>query len=283
MYRIGIQSCGYELTEENFAKLQASKIDAIEISMATEKFDKINYKEVKYLADKYGIELWSYHLPFYPFSKLNIASLNEDVRKNTIEYYKSLITKSTEIGINKFIVHPSGEPNADNQREEIIKCSMESLDTLAEFANKQNAVIAVEDLPRTCIGNTSDEILRLLTANDKLRICFDTNHLLKDSNLDFIKKCGDKIITIHVSDYDFIDEKHWLPGEGKINWKEFIDNFNKINYKGVWMYELSLRNESTISRNRDLTFDDFYINANNIFNGEDPLKSIPNLTRKYLV
>jgi sugar phosphate isomerase/epimerase len=283
MYKIGLSSCGFELTEENFSKLQASKINAIEISMSTSKYDYIDYKSLKELSKKYEIDLWSYHLPFYPFDTINIASLDNNVRKNTIEYLTGFIKKGSEIGFNKFIIHPSGEPNADNEREEKLKYSMESLDKLAEIAHKEGALIAVQDLPRSCLGNSADEILKLISVNDKLKICFDTNHLLQDNNINFLDKCSDKIITVHVSDYDFINERHWLPGEGKINWQEFFEKFKQINYNGVWMYEISLSAERTMKRNRSLTFEDFYINANNIFNGDNPLKNIQNLTREYLV
>ncbi len=283
MYKIGLSSCGFDLTEENFSKLQASKIDAIEVSMSTEKYNSIDYKGLKALSNKYGIELWSYHLPFFPFDTINIASLDKNVRKDTIEYLTGFIKKGADIGFNKFIIHPSGEPNADSERAEKLKYSMQSLDILAEIAHKEGAIIAVEDLPRTCLGNSAEDILKLISANDKLRVCFDTNHLLQDNNINFLEKCGDKIVTVHVSDYDFVDEKHWLPGEGKVDWKELFDKIKQINYDGVWMYEISLSSGSTIQRNRLLTFDDFYNNAQSIFKGENPLKNIQNLTRKYLV
>lgn len=283
MYKIGLSSCGFPLSEENFDKLQQAGISAIEISMSTEKYNSIDYKNVEKLSNKYGIDLWSYHLPFYPFDKINIASLDKDVRSNTIEYLKEFIKKGAAIGFDKFIIHPSGEPNGANERAEKLCYAMQSLDILAEFAHKEGAVMAVEDLPRTCLGNTAQDILKLISANDKLRICFDTNHLLEDNNINFLEKCGDKIITVHVSDYDFINERHWLPGEGKIDWKEFINKFNQINYNGVWMYEISLANESTMKRNRLLAFDDFYKNAQNIFKGVNPLTGIENLTREYLV
>ncbi len=146
-----------------------------------------------------------------------------------------------------------------------MKCSMESLDKLAEAAHECGAVIAVEDLPRTCLGHDSDEILRLISANDKLKVCFDTNHLLIDDNITFMDKLGDKIVTIHVSDYEFIDECHWLPGEGKVDWINMIDKFEEIKYNGIWLYEMSFKGERGLTRSRDLTYKDFYDNAKAIF------------------
>ena len=52
-------------------------------------------------------------------------------------------------------------------------------------------------------------MLELISADERLVICFDTNHLLSEDPVEFIHKCGHKIVTLHVSDYDFIDEKHF--------------------------------------------------------------------------
>ena len=187
--------------------------------------------------------------------------------------HKELIQKAADIGIQTFVLHPSGEPIADEEREDRFGYSMENLDILAEFAHKCGAVIAVEDLPRSCLGNTAEDMLQLLSANDKLRCCFDSNHLLADSNRNFIEKIADKIVTLHISDYDFTDEKHWLPGEGLVDWQEVYSLLQKVGYNGVWMYEINLTPPDTLSRSRDLTFDDFVRNAREIFEN-NPLTKI---------
>ena len=269
MYKIGMSTCGFTLTEENFQKLSESKIEAVEISMAADKYKDIDYKSLSALSKKYGVELWSYHLPFTPFSEIDVSSTDSGLRARMLEYYTELIKKASNIGIDKFIVHPSGEPIKE-EREERLKISADTLDKLAEIADVHGAVIAVEDLPRTCLGNCSDEILRLVSANDKLRVCFDTNHLLIEDNLSFLDKLGDKIITIHVSDYDFVNERHWLPGEGKNNWRAILSKLNEVGYKGVWMYEISLGFPKTIIRDRRLAFDDFNKNAQALFANKKP-------------
>ena len=272
MYRIGLSSCGFELTEENFAELSRSNISAIEISMAAEKYSSIDYKKVSELSKRYNVELWSYHLPFFPFSEIDISSLDSRLRENAIRLYSELMQKATDIGINKFVIHPSGEPILRCDREERIKYSMQTLDTLAEIAHGYGATLAVEDLPRTCLGNTADEICRLVSANNKLRVCLDTNHLLTESNVDFVHKLADRIITLHVSDYDLVDEKHWLPGEGVINLNDLFSALKSANYSGVWMYELGLGAPRALTRSRKLTFDDFVKNAKEIFDNKQPSK-----------
>ena len=247
-----------------------NNIGAVEISMSYSKYKDINYHELAELSRKYGVELWSYHLPFMPFLEIDLSSTNADVKKSTKEYLTELIKKGSDIGVDKFVVHASGEPIEDSERQERIKNAMESLDYLAGIAYQCGACIAVEDLPRSCLGNTSDEIKLLLSANDKLRVCFDTNHLLTEDNIHFMENLGDKIITLHISDYDFINERHWLPGEGKNDWNKFVSKLKEINYTGVWMYEIELECPNTILRDRRLDFNDFYENARSIMRGEKP-------------
>ena len=273
MYQIGMSSCAFALTEENFQALRNSGVEAIELSLRLETQLTLNCREVADLARRYGIDLWSYHLPFLPFREIDPSSLDSTIRKNTIALFSELIKKASDAGIDKFVIHPSGEPIPAEDREQRMLYSMESLDCLAEIAHKQGSVIAVEDLPRTCLGNTAEDILRLIGANDKLRVCFDTNHLLTDDNIHFIEKVGSKIITLHVSDYDFTDEKHWLPGEGLNDWNAIYAALQKVNYGGVWMYEIGRKPPKTLFRSRDLTFDDFVNNAKEIFFG-NPLTRI---------
>lgn len=277
MYKVGISSWssaangGFELDETSFMKLKEAGIDAIEIAKPADEYHSINYKEVEALARKYDIDLWSYHLPlqFDPLPEINPASLDKEIRKNTINYLSELVRKGADIGIDKFVIHASGEP-VRVEREAKRKYALEVLDILAELAHQNGAVICVEDLPRSCLGNTAEDMLSLLAANDKLKVCFDTNHLLMDNNINFMDKLADKIVTLHVSDYDFINERHWLPGEGKIDWIEFMKKFNTIGYKGVWMYEVSLKCPKSIVRDRDLNFADFYENAMSLFSGKQP-------------
>jgi len=270
MYKIGLSSIAFSLNEESFVKLKGTGIDAIEISLEPECYPDICYNDIKRWSDLHNIMLWSYHLPFSPFSEIDLSSKDDTLRKGTISYYSELIKKAADIGFDKFIVHPSAEPIEDDERADRLNFSMDSLNQLAEIAFSSGATIAVEDLPRTCLGHTAEEIITLISANDKLRVCLDANHLLIDNNINFMDQLRDKIITLHISDYDFINERHWLPGEGKVDWLEFYNKLKEINYNGVWMYEVPYKAPNTIIRDRDLVMADFYNNANSIFANEIP-------------
>lgn len=265
MYPIGLSSCGKPVTEELFSHYQKAGLTAIELSLNLEEYDTLPYDRVAAWAKKYEVQLWSLHLPFYPFDVLNISSLNRSLQRATIARLSEIIKRGAAVGIQKFIVHPSGEPIADEEREERLMTAQESLYTLADVAAKGNGILAVENLPRTCLGKNAAEIIRLTEIDPRLGVCFDTNHLLGEEAVSFIHRLGPKIVSTHISDYDFVDERHWLPGEGRLNWTAIVQALSAIDYRGVWMYELGFQAPKTITRSRDLTCEDFVTNANEIF------------------
>lgn len=271
MLKIGSSSNGkYLLTREKFAELQSAGIEALEVSFGNLHDIDVNLEELSALSKEYGVELWSYHLPFAPFSELDLSSCERDKRVNTVNTFSELIKRFADNGFSRFVVHASAEPIGKDERNERIKCAADSLSCLADVAEKCGGVVAVEDLPRSCIGRNSDEILYLVSANDRLRVCFDTNHLLGESCSSFISKVGDKIITLHVSDYDYGNERHWLPGEGKTDWVGLYNQLMSVGYNGVWMYEIDFNTPTTISRPRNLCAADLANNAREIFAGINP-------------
>ena len=213
----GFSCSAVMLNDENFDKMKKSGIEAVEIGIGNSFCQIMDYKAIAEFAKKSGVELWSAHLPFVPGDKYHMAAFTNEERRTVVERHTEIIKKVAAAGVDKFVVHPSCEPIADEDRAEYKKRSQESFYTLAENAAREGAIIAVEDLPRTCLGRESSEMLELISVNDKLRVCFDTNHLMIEDNPTFIRKLADKIITVHVSDFDFINERHWLPGEGIID------------------------------------------------------------------
>ena len=85
--------------------------------------------------------------------------------------------------------------------------------------------------------HTAEELAELISANDKLRVCFDVNHLLQGTHTDFLKTVGHRILTVHISDYDFKDEKHWFPMQGEINWRMLQSALELADYTGPFLYE----------------------------------------------
>lgn len=265
MYEIGLSTCDKLLDEALFIEYKSAGITAMEVCLTKEEYDTLDFSWLKSTAEKYAIKLNSLHLPFYPADKINMALA--DTKDETVEYYKALISRANEAGISLFVLHSgSGEIYEEKDRGARMENAKESLLKLAEFAEAIGVTIAVEPLPRTCLGNTSKEIEELISVHSGVKICLDTNHLQNESTVDFIYKFGNKIVTTHVSDFDFINERHWLPGEGKQDFKGILKALSDVGYSGPWLYEVEFACPPTILRDRALTCADIARNADEVLN-----------------
>ncbi len=267
MFEIGLSTCGKkELNPEFIKQCRENGITALELSCSNDMIFDFDYPSFIETARKSDITIWSFHLPFLPFESVDVSSPDESVRESTVSLCKKIIEKFANLGIKRFILHPSNEPIEDAIRPEKMASAKKSVAELADFAEKYDALILIENLPRTCLGNCSKEIAELISVRPRLGVCFDTNHLLFEDIADFIKNTGDKIKSVHISDFDFINERHWLPGEGKIDWQSLLSVLKNAGYSGPWLYEVDFQIPNNIIRPRELTCDDFAKNALEIFN-----------------
>lgn len=266
MYRIGLST--RTPTRDAFCAYREAGITLAEISLPGELYPTFDYRAAKAAADEYGVELWSFHLPFV-FELYDISK--RELSESAVKQLSEMIARAADIGISRMVIHPSGEPIEETERKDRMERSRQSLARLAECATKNGCVLAVENLPRTCLGRDSREIAELISVDDSLRVCFDTNHLLaKESAADFIRRIGDRIITTHVSDYDFLNERHWLPGEGKQDFISVLNALEDVGYNGAWLYELGFEAPVSIRRPRMLCCADFVQNAHTLFAGKIP-------------
>ena len=248
---ISIEAPSKELFEE-----MVKKGACMELCIEPHDLVTMDWKKLKEWIDESGVELWSFHLPFGP---LDIADPDEYTHQYAVALQAEYIKRSGELGAKIAVIHPSFEPIPPEERAEWMTTAKASLVQLAEIAEAWGVTLAVEDLPRTCLGNCSADMLELLSADPRLRVCFDTNHLLDERNVGFVRALGDRIITLHVSDYDFRNERHWMPGEGKVDWVELVTALEEAGYDGPFLYEVGFEAVRTIHR-RDMTVADYQDN-----------------------
>ena len=196
---------------------------------------KERVKEVKEWLDEKNVNIWSIHIPYG--RDIDISLIDESERILAIQEVSTIIKAVRELEPEKLVIHPSFEPLPEEEREKRLEACISSLPQLVELASKYNMGLAAECLPRTCLGNTSDEILSILTRVEGLEVCCDVNHLLQETPEEFINAVGSGITTLHISDYDGLDEKHWLPGQGIINWKNVLESLETARYNGPFMFE----------------------------------------------
>ena len=190
----------------------------------------------KRLLDEAGLTVWSCHLPFS--RQLDISVSDPALREQNVVLMERMIRLCAIFHPKRLVLHPSSEPIAEEDRAERLQNSANSIGRLALAAREIGAVLCIENLPRTCLGRDSGEIMRLIENYPDVMICFDSNHLLQEEHAHFFETVGSRIGTLHVSDYDRKDERHWLPGNGVIDWPDFYRRLRASGYKGVFMHEV---------------------------------------------
>ncbi|MGN1051829.1 MAG: sugar phosphate isomerase/epimerase family protein [Candidatus Scatosoma sp.] len=166
----------------------------------------------------------------------DISETDETKRAAIVDKIRAMIRRTSMLSPYCYILHGSFEPIADENRAARLEAMKKSMRELSPVTDKY---LCLEDLPRTCLLNTSEEIVRVIDdlALPNVKICADVNHFLQEKSEDAVLKMGNRIYTTHISDHDYVNERHWLPGKGKIDWMKLIGNLEKIGYNGVFNYE----------------------------------------------
>ncbi len=229
------------VSEEALKKAADAKLDLVEISGID---DPANWEKIPEWEKATGVKVWSIHLPFSGPGAVRPDDPDE-MWEDFLPKHKALIEGGGKAGIPHMVIHASGEDrelHAKTTRNMRMERALRHLNELSDLCKANGSTLCIEVLPRYCLGNCSDEIQYIMESNPDLRLCFDVNHLLKEDHVEFTKKVGKYAITTHISDYDFLDEKHWFPTEcgGEIDWKELQAALESVDYNGPFMYEVNL-------------------------------------------
>lgn len=268
--QIGMSVYVPDLSDELLNSLRAAGFETLEICATPKIEEELPAMETVARVEAHGLTLTSYHLPYIPFDPWDISA--PELAPACVRYFCEVIRRWSAVGVKYFIIHPSGEPITDEERSMRMATAVASLAAIAPVAEECGAVLCVEDLPRTNLGNCAEELLALTDAHPNLRICMDTNHFQGGDVAECIRKVGHRIARTHISDADSINERHWLPGEGELDWQAIYRALCEVGYEGVWLYECGLDRPTTIIRERDLTPSDIVNNACEIFRGDAPTR-----------
>jgi len=225
------------VSEQKLYIAAVAGLDLVEISGID---DPANWSKIPEWEKKTGVKAWSFHLPSRSPNNPPVAdpaTFDAEGWKQTLEQDTKWIKCCGQGGVKHMVIHPSIEPYKEEEREARLQIAIEHLGILSDICKKNGCILCVENIPRTCLGRDSSEMLRMMESNSDLRICFDVNHLLREDHVQFVKTVGKYIVTTHISDYDFIDERHWFPMQGEINWRALQSALELADYKGPFLYE----------------------------------------------
>ena len=234
-----------DLDEAIYNDMAAAGLETFEISAS--KLSQVDQRQAfKQLASRPGPKASSLHALFgaeYDFSRLELDRWQYAVNRAV-----ETVEAAAELDIPIIVFHASFEPIPPDERSHRIDRALQGFNLIGQKARLRGRRIAIEYLPRSCLGNNLAELNLLIDrlGEDTFGVCLDVNHLMAHhAELPQIaQSLGARLIATHLSDYDGVDEKHWLPGKGVLNWPGFMHALREIDYKGPFTYECNLESDS---------------------------------------
>lgn len=222
-YAISMACCGKVMTRELANAFRKSKLRNVEITLAVyTQENEISRESEKLTLELIGegtIHPASVHLPFCGI--WDPSELNEEKRKYNIACFSRLIQEHSGLLGEHMTLHASAEPPLAEHPARIDQVCR-SLEDLMPLAERFGFSINMEFLPRTCVGNSVDELQRIMRRFDAkhVGICLDVNHIMNRAEElpAIIHELAPRIRSFHINDYDNVDEVHWLAGQGCIDW-----------------------------------------------------------------
>jgi len=171
-----------------------------------------------------GLILENIHVPYDDADDL--WSESKTLRDKIVNRHTEWLNDCAELDIPVLLMHIIDrkypiQPN---------KWGVESISRLLRIAEDLGVKIALEN---TGSVDYIDFVLRELVS-DHLVFCYDSSHdfLYSSEKAAILKRQGLRLQHLHLSDNDLIKDRHWLPGEGIIDWQKINKAFPRDTYKG---------------------------------------------------
>ena len=224
---------GIEWAARNGVKFLDIQLDTD--ANAITSFDEARIAAVRTAREKHGI-----HIGLHTSSAVNVAEYAPHASGGVDEYLKSYIDIYPKLGAEWIVVHAGYHFTKDKERR--MKAGFERLARLAEYAERRNARLLLENLNKEpdnaevhYLAHTLEEwhyYWRLLTSAS-LKLSFTVNHahLVADGvdgfadALDFSQVGEVRLADCYRNGY----EVHLNPGKGDL---DFTDMFRRVEGKG---------------------------------------------------
>ncbi len=197
----------------------------------THELDKKRVATLKEIAKSYSLE-YSLHAPF---ADINIASPSKPMLNTAMKRLKQSIADANDIDAKIWVFHPGTQtgisqfyPGADWKQNCL------SIKELYRAAEEYGVNIALENLPGKYwfLMNKPEEFTRFYReTNLPIGIAMDLGHAHLEAQIEpFFNMLSDKIMHIHASDNNGLEDQHLGIGQGKIDWNWFAQTLKKMGY-----------------------------------------------------
>lgn len=171
----------------------------------------------------------SVHLPHID---LNIASINPDIRRVSLDLNLKALITARRIGA-KFAVTHTGKKSGIktvNFQSINMSSSIDSLYRLSQIATMLGMRLLLENGIKKEIGSVLEDFLSIINDINDIHICLDVGHAnIMKWNVQKIRNIRQRIKYIHVHDNNGKHDQHNPIGNGSINWTQWITLLKEAN------------------------------------------------------
>lgn len=177
-----------------------------------------------------------------PFWGLHLANPDTLLRKTVTQRLLQGLAAAEGLGATHMVIHSPVDPwmhrhmlNNKAQKDKVIGLVKETLAEPLEKAESIGCILVMEDImdldPRLQLdiihANESDYLRMSIDVGHAF--CMHIQHAAPPPD-QFIAEAGKYLEHVHIQDNDGYIDRHWLPGEGNINFKAIIEELDKLEH-----------------------------------------------------
>ncbi|WP_405270306.1 sugar phosphate isomerase/epimerase family protein [Methanobrevibacter sp.] len=176
-----------------------------------------------------------------PFMDVNIASLQDKSRLNSIEQIKTSIDLANEVNSEAVVVHPGLASFLAHKYflDDVYDAANEAIKEIGEYGQDLGVLTTIENMPTfdAMIYYDLYDLHELLTSYD-MYMTLDIGHA-NHAGYPANEMYFDSIKHIHIHDNFGDEDDHLALGEGSIDLKYIVNTLEKNNYDGIYIIEVN--------------------------------------------
>jgi sugar phosphate isomerase/epimerase len=187
------------------------------------------------LAEEHGIAIDSLHAPYGP--KHDISYSDSESRMASVCRIALVMAAAVELDAKTVILHLQSWPVEAGIQD--VDSLLRSLEALVESAENMQIRLAAENLP----GKVANVFLRRALAefkSDYFGFCYDSSHdqLGPEKPYEVLEEFADRLFAVHLSDNDGLEDRHWIPFTGIVDWERVCYILHKARYANPLLLEV---------------------------------------------
>ncbi len=180
----------------------------------------------------------TFHAPFYG---VDPASSDPDEWDHSMRELMQSLEVASLLRAGSMTVHVRSVEQMGHWDDANLHAIHRALEQLVPAAAERNVALAVENFPPPCFTSDERDLLQLIEAFPSAGTCIDTGHAhLNGRVVELARALAPRALAAHLHDnFGRGGDKHLVPGEGTIPWRELVEAFRTGGFAGQRVIEVN--------------------------------------------